>query len=320
MTTISNFFLDPEQAHALAKLALRVARVEPFKSLLKSYAVIQNPRFEKEIFGITFPNLVGLGAGFDKNAMLIEGLEAFGFGFIEIGTITRHAQLGNPKPRLFRNDAERIITNRMGFNNIGADAVAKVLQRSKHTVPIGISLGKSKITKLEDAAEEYLYSFKVLYDLGDYFVINVSSPNTPGLRTLQEKDALTHIVSLLAHYRSLQRIRKPLLIKVAPDLGHAALDEVLSIIETHVLDGIVATNTLSTPEGGQSGMVLQKRATEIIRYLHSRAPTLPIIGVGGIFTAKDVQQKLDAGASLVQVYTGLIYEGPFIVRKLLKAL
>lgn len=283
-----------------------------------------------EVFGLRFPNRVGLAAGFDKNALALPAWEALGFGFAEIGTVTAHAQAGNPKPRLFRVPKISAVINRMGFNNDGADAVATRLERLRATpqwprFPVGINLGKSKITPLEEAAADYLYSFRRLQNAGDYFVLNVSSPNTPGLRKLQDRGALGDLFSTIQNANS---ERKPLLVKIAPDLSWGALDDVLMLVAEHHLAGIVATNTSidhsSVPKsecqtGGLSGEPIRTRATEIIRFISARTK-VPIIGVGGIFSAQDAMEKIEAGASLVQLYTGFIYKGPSLIRHISRAL
>ncbi|HXG46661.1 MAG TPA: quinone-dependent dihydroorotate dehydrogenase [Methylomirabilota bacterium] len=298
-----------------------------------------------EVFGLRFPNPVGLAAGMDKHAMAVPAWAAMGFGFSELGGVTLHAQPGNPAPRLFRLVPDEALINRMGFNNAGAAAMAEALARWRHLGrwpqhPVGINLGKSKITPLEKAAEDYAGSLHLLWPHGDFFVVNVSSPNTPNLRQLQDKAALGDILAALQEVN--ERLAaaaggppKPLLVKVAPDLSFEALDEILELVVPHRLAGLVATNTtVARPEnpapplrslyaetGGLSGRPLAARSTEVIRYLyrHTRG-TLPIVGVGGVFTAADAWEKITAGASLVQVYTGLVYEGPSIARTITRGL
>ena len=295
----------------------------------------------REVFGLRFPHPIGLAAGFDKNARAVPALAALGFGFIEIGTITQQAQAGNPRPRLFRLPSDQALINRMGFNNDGADAIARRLARQPEApVPLGISLGKSKVTPLEDAAADYLASLDRLYPWADYFAVNVSSPNTPGLRALQERDRLD---ALLAALRARLRERalaegedggarvKPLLVKVAPDLDEAALDELVEVCLAHGASGLIAVNTTISREGlsaavpatlrdeagGLSGRPLHARAVAVVSLLAKRAEgRLPIIGCGGVFTVDDAQRLLDAGASLLQLYTSFIYEGPGIARRL----
>ncbi|MDR2462807.1 MAG: quinone-dependent dihydroorotate dehydrogenase [Verrucomicrobiales bacterium] len=283
-----------------------------------------------QLWRLKFRNRLGLAAGFDKEAALVKAFWRLGFGHTEIGTVTRHAQPGNPKPRVFRCPREGGLVNRMGFPNSGADAIADRLTRlrlawGKPDYPIGVNIGKSKITELADAAGDYLYSFKKLHAVGDYFVVNVSSPNTPGLRNLQSVEALRPILSTLqAANRELGE--KPLLLKIAPDLNYADIAGLLALIAGQGLHGIVATNTTLdhraitlTETGGLSGRPLTVKSTEIIKFIAKETGgKLPIIGVGGVFTRADYQEKLDAGASLVQLYTGFIYRGPFAARKILR--
>jgi dihydroorotate dehydrogenase len=304
----------------------------------------EHDKLGRELFGLQFPNPVGLGAGFDKNALYLRELAALGFGFVEIGTVTPLAQTGNPKPRLFRLPLDQGLINRMGFNNDGADAIADRLRRwrARSTAPliIGGNIGKNKVTPNEEAWKDYETGFRALYPYVDYFVVNVSSPNTPGLRELQEKSALrrilTHLQSLNDRLSADQRIRpRPLMLKIAPDLNQEQLDDVISLATEIRLDGLVATNTtvsrqgLVTPPdqveaigaGGLSGAPLRERATEVVRYLCTGVNgQIPVIASGGIFTREDAREKLDAGASLVQVWTGFIYEGPFIVERICRAL
>lgn len=283
-----------------------------------------DPRLVREVFGLKFPNPVGLAAGFDKNAIVLPAWEGLGFGFAEVGTITAKAQPGNPKPRLFRVPEIGGVINRMGFNNDGAAVVAERLKKLRVTdqwphFPVGINLGKSKVTPLEEATADYLTSFGLLRDLGDYFVLNVSSPNTPGLRKLQDRSALGELFGAV---QGVNATNKPILVKIAPDLPWEAIDDVLALVEEHQISGVIATNTTidhsSVPErrretGGLSGKPVRARSTEIIRYITSKSKT-PVIGVGGIFSPDDAQEKFDAGAVLVQLYTGFIYEGPALVR------
>lgn len=291
----------------------------------------------REVFGLRFPHPIGLAAGFDKNARAVPALAALGFGFVEIGTITQHAQPGNPRPRLFRLPSDQALINRMGFNNEGADAIAKRLARQPESpVPLGISLGKSRATPLEDAVSDYLASLDQLYPWADYFAVNVSSPNTPGLRALQERDRLDGLLAALQAWlreraeAENERI-KPLLVKVAPDLDEAALDELVEVCLARGASGLIAVNTtvsrdglsaavpaaLRDEPGGLSGRPLHARAVEVVRLLAKRTEgRLPIIGCGGVFTVDDAQRLLDAGASLLQLYTSFIYEGPGIARRL----
>jgi len=309
--------------------------IAPLRSLLKSMFVVKNTKLERTLWGIKFPNPVGLAAGFDKDAKYTDQLACLGFGFIEIGTVTPRPQPGNPKPRLFRLPADKALINRMGFNNDGANDAVKRLAKRKERIIIGGNIGKNKDTLNENAGDDYEISFRALYTQVDYFVVNVSSPNTPGLRALQDKEPLMWLLNRLQDVNRQLGGNKPLLLKIAPDLTNEQLDDIIEIIQSTQLDGIVATNTtisrsnIATPNtevdaigpGGLSGAPLRKRATEVISYIHTQSGgTIPIIASGGIFTATDAKEKLDAGASLVQVYTGFIYEGPGIARNICKGL
>ncbi len=320
------FRFDAERVHHLA-MAFLQGTGPALQGLRRMSA--PDPRDRREVFGITFPNVVGLAAGFDKNALVLPAWEGLGFGFAELGTVTALAQPGNPKPRLFRVPEIGGVINRMGFNNDGAEGIAARLERLRATrrwprFPVGINLGKSKVVPLEDAAGDYLASFRRLQKLGDYFVLNVSSPNTPGLRSLQDRGALEVL------FRAVQAentARRPLLVKIAPDLTWEAIEDVLALVEAHGLSGIVATNTTidhsTVPEekrrtGGLSGKPVRARSTEVIRFVTQRTK-VPVIGVGGIFTAADALEKLDAGAALVQLYTGFIYRGPALISEIVRA-
>ena len=326
------FRQDSEIAHNKAVNALaRVSGSSLALGVVKTF--FGSPALPTEVFGLKFPNPVGLAAGMDKHAAAVPGWAALGFGFTELGGVTWHAQDGNLKPRMFRAIPDEAVINRMGFNNSGAEAVAQKLAAWKKSGrwpahPIGINLGKSKITPLESAAEDYANSFRALRDLADFFVVNVSSPNTPNLRQLQDKAALDEIFAAL---QALNATRKPILVKVAPDLTFEALDEILELVAPRNIAGIVATNTtIARPQtadatlqkiyaetGGLSGRPLRARSTEVVRHLYKQTNgKLPIIGVGGIFDADDAWEKITAGASLVQVYTGMVYEGPGIARKI----
>lgn len=295
------------------------------------------------LFGLRFPNPIGLAAGMDKYAAAVPAWAALGFGFSELGGVTWHAQPGNPPPRLFRAVAQKAIVNRMGFNNPGAEALAQNLARWRASGrwpnhPVGINLGKSKITPLEKAAEDYANSFRVLLPHADFFVVNVSSPNTPNLRKLQDKAALEEIIAAMVEVQSSQpRVQspKPMLVKVAPDLSFGALDEIVELTMTRGLAGIVATNTtigrpetkdetarrVYTENGGLSGRPLRQRSTEVVRHLFKQAKgKLPIIGVGGVFDAADAWEKITAGASLIQLYTGLVYGGPTVLKEIVQGL
>jgi dihydroorotate dehydrogenase len=319
------FSLDPETAHHLALGCLKLASNCP--PLLKVLGEWQPRPQSTTVFGVNFPSPIGLAAGFDKNGVALPAWEALGFGFVEIGTVTAKAQPGNPKPRIFRFPENEALVNRLGFNNDGADVVAGRLRRLRASgrwpaIPVGINIGKSKVTPLENAADDYLHSFQQLRDLADYIVLNVSSPNTPGLRALQEEEALTH---LLQRIREANReSRKPILLKIAPDLSETELDKIVATCEQYEMAGIVATNTtldhsaLPTTldqTGGLSGAPLRARSTAFIRAIKERT-RLPVIGVGGIMNAEDAREKFEAGASLIQVYTGYIYRGPSLLREL----
>ena len=300
---------------------MRVVRSAPF--------LVNRKPIEKgsvTVFKTHFPNPIGLAAGFDKNAVAVDRWHAFGFGFVEIGTVTFHAQPGNPKPRLFRYPENEALINRMGFNNEGAQAVAERLRKTNSKIPVGINLGKSKITPVERAAEDYQESYRLLHQLGDYFVINVSSPNTPGLRTLQDKGPLLEIIQAIREVDA----TRPLFVKVAPDLEYPALDDLIGVVTDTGLTGIVATNTTlsraglaSDPGevGGLSGAPLKNKSNEFLAYIRQHvASNCVLMGVGGISSADDVKHKLDIGADLVQLYTGWIYGGPGLVPQMLKEL
>ena len=355
------FTQDAESIHNRTMAALKwVGRHELICDAMRSF--LGAPELPVELFGLRFPNPVGLAAGMDKNAEAMPAWEAMGFGFTELGAATWHAQPGNPQPRVFRAISEEAIVNRMGFNNLGAQAIAEKLVEWKNAGrwpkhPVGMNLGKSKITPLEKAAEDYANSFRVLRPHLDFFVVNVSSPNTPNLRQLQDKAALDEILAAMQEVQG-SRFKvqssdagvdtpgvdsgatstpqsKPILVKVAPDLSFEALDEILELVGPRQIAGIVATNTtigrpppahrenerIYAETGGLSGRPLRERSTEVIRHLYQQTQgKLPIIGVGGIFDAVDAWNKIEAGASLVQVYTGLVYEGPGICRSIVNGL
>jgi dihydroorotate dehydrogenase len=315
------FRLDPETAHHLALHQL--AAFPP--ALLRTLFGGSQAGSPKEVFGVQFPNLAGLAAGMDKNAVALPGWEALGFGFVEIGTITAKAQPGNPLPRMFRYPEKQALINRMGFNNDGAEAVAARLERLKKSgrwprIPVGINLGKSKVTPIEEAPGDYLHSFRLLKSFGDYFVINVSSPNTPGLRDLQETGRLREIIRALATVRE----DKPILVKIAPDLADDQALEIAALAEEEGLSGLIATNTTldhsAIPEGrdetgGLSGAPLRARSTALLQKLKSHT-RLPIVASGGVMDASAAQEKLNAGASLVQIYTGFVYRGPQLIQEI----
>ena len=327
------FLFDPERVHHFSFAAIRMAHRIPFVgNMLRSYFTLNHPSLERELFGIRFPNPVGLAAGFDKDAKLYEPLSNFGFGFIEIGTVTPMPQSGNPKKRLFRLQADQAVINRMGFNNEGVEAAVKRLKRNKNII-IGGNIGKNKTTPNENAVDDYLICFDALFDHVDYFVVNVSSPNTPNLRDLQDKVPLTALLNTLQEHNANKPKRKPILLKIAPDLNDDQLLDIVEIVQITQIDGLIATNTtlsreglssnpqLCAEQGGLSGRPLTRRSTEVIRFLHQKSDgKIPIIGVGGIYTPEDAIEKLEAGASLLQLYTGFIYEGPAAVKRINKAL
>lgn len=341
------FFFPPEDVHYFSMNCLSAARRIPGAAAILKKKKTAHPSLRKEVFGLTFTNPIGLGAGFDKNGLYMNELEFLGFGFIEIGTVTPKPQAGNDKPRLFRVPEHQALINRMGFNNDGVKAVAKRLrlwrtwhkkEGDKHAskLIIGGNIGKNKDTPNEDAWKDYELCFNELFDCVDYFVVNVSSPNTPGLRELQEKDSLNKILSHLQTLNKHQPNPKPILLKIAPDLTTSQIDDVIVLAMEIQLDGIVATNTTINRDaltalskekieaigpGGLSGRPLKERSTEIVKYLHEKTGgQIPIIASGGIFTAADANEKLRAGASLVQVWTGFIYEGPGMVSRLCEGL
>lgn len=339
------FNFDPEKIHHFTFSLIRFFYKIGFGSIFRAIYKIENPQLERELFGLKFPNPVGLAAGFDKDAKLYKELSNFGFGFIEIGTVTPKPQPGNEKPRLFRLKEDSAIINRMGFNNGGVDEAVERLKKNgkvasvplSDRVLIGGNIGKNKTTPNEEAVNDYLICFEKLFDYVDYFVVNVSSPNTPNLRALQEKKPLTDLLQTLQDKNkemSLQaqsRSRKPILLKIAPDLTDDQLLDIIEIVATTKIDGVIATNTTISREGissenkkemgGLSGKPLTKRATEVIRFLSEKSDkAFPIIGVGGIHSAEDALEKLHAGASLVQLYTGFIYEGPDLIKQINKAI
>jgi len=335
------FRLDPERAHEISVSALAfLGSLPPVCSALERWGRGWGPlRPPIRLFGLDFPNRVGLAAGFDKNARAWPAAASLGFGHVEIGTVTARPQPGNPTPRLFRYPAQQAVINRLGFNNQGATRVAARLARQaapgRRRIPLGVNLGKSKATDIDAATQDYLASFGSLADFADYLVLNVSSPNTPGLRALQDEDRLRELLGAICsanRSRGTQPGRSPVpvLLKIAPDLEEGQIDIVLGVIAEFALDGIIATNTTITrPEnwtaaaeaGGLSGSPIREKSTAVIRRVAKvTGGRLPIIGVGGIFTAADAQEKIDAGASLVQIYTALVYKGPFLARSLARAL
>jgi dihydroorotate dehydrogenase len=321
------FKVDAEKAHHFSvRSAQLLMKLPGLRSLAKSYFRVDHPSLEREVFGLKFKNPIGLAAGFDKNAEYTDEMEAFGFGFVEIGTLTPKGQPGNPKKRIFRLSKDQALINRLGFNNRGVDDALPRLARKRNII-VGGNIGKNKSTENENAKADYQYSFEQLYPYVDYFVVNVSSPNTPNLRDLQEAEPLKELLSLLIDLRNEKSERKPILLKIAPDLSQDQLDQVIDIAGKVKLDGLIATNTTLSREalksvdrkekGGLSGRPLSKKSTDIIRYISKKTNAqLPIIGVGGVFTAQDALEKLEAGASLVQIYTGFAYEGPNMVKRI----
>lgn len=333
------FLFSPEWVHYFSMNGLKLLCSIGFKKLIaKSFTPKENLGFR--IWDLEFPNRVGLGAGFDKNARYLRELECLDFGFVEIGTVTPLPQAGNDKPRLFRLPKDKALINRMGFNNDGVEVIALRLQKTKKQIPtskmiIGGNIGKNKVTPNEEAWKDYEICFKKLHPFVDYFVVNVSSPNTPGLRELQEKDSLRKILTHLQKINVEQEQPKPLLLKIAPDLTQEQINDVIDLALEINLDGLVATNTtisrerLMTPDsrlntigaGGLSGLPLKNRSTEVVKYICDKTEgKIPVIASGGIFTGDDAKEKINAGASLVQVWTGFIYEGPSIVRKICKSI
>jgi dihydroorotate dehydrogenase len=335
------FKFDPEKVHYFVTSNLqRFNRFPGGAALSRSVWTVNDAKLERNVFGLTFKNPVGLAAGFDKNGEVIAEMANLGFGFVELGTVTPLPQPGNPKPRMFRLPADAALINRMGFNNLGVDVLAariaayrKSAAATKNPVIIGGNIGKNKNTPNEDAVNDYVKCFNRLFDVVDYFVVNVSSPNTPGLRALQEKEPLMHILNTLQQRNQKNGIIRPILLKIAPDLTNEQLNDIVDIVQQTGIAGVIATNTtisregLASPQsvlneaGGLSGKPLTSRSTEVIRYLSQKSNgSFPIIGVGGIHSAEDAKEKLEAGAALVQLYTGFIYEGPDLIGRINKAL
>lgn len=328
--------MQPEKAHYFATDCLSfVCKIPGGKALLKGMFNYEHKSLERKLFGLTFKNPVGLAAGFDKNARWYNELSNLGFGFIEIGTLTPKGQIGNPKPRLFRIPEDEGLINRMGFNNLGAEDAIKRLKNRKTNIIIGGNIGKNTATPNEDALNDYLFNFNTLHDYVDYFVVNVSCPNVKDLTKLQDTPFLLKLLGELKTINSKKNKPKPILLKIAPDLNHSQLDEVIEIVEQTKIDGIIATNTTTTRDnlktsktrieeianGGLSGKPVTNTATEVIRYLSKKSnKAFPIIGVGGIHSAQDAIDKIEAGADLVQIYTGFIYEGPGLIKDINKAI
>lgn len=328
------FLFDPEKVHYFSFKMIKLANTLRLGGLFRSIYKIEDKRLERNLFGINFPNPVGLAAGFDKDAKLYSELSNFGFGFIEIGTVTPKPQSGNPKKRLFRLKKDSAIINRMGFNNGGVEAAIERLKKNKEVL-IGGNIGKNKVTPNEEAVNDYVICFEALFDHVDYFVVNVSSPNTPNLRALQDKEPLTSLLLELKRRNSTKETGKPILLKIAPDLTDEQLVDIIDIVSETKIDGVIATNTTIAREGletdnqmvseigagGLSGKPLTNRSTEVIRFLSERSnKAFPIIGVGGIHSVQDALEKIEAGASLLQLYTGFIYEGPNLIKEINKAI
>lgn len=323
------FWFDPEEVHYFTFSLIRFfSKIPGFPSLFRLLYEVNDKRLETKVFGLTFKNPVGLAAGFDKDAKLYSELSNFGFGYIEIGTLTPKAQDGNPKKRLFRLKEDSAIINRMGFNNGGVTLAVERLKQNKGVL-IGGNIGKNKLTSNEDAVSDYEICFDALYEHVDYFVVNVSSPNTPNLRALQDKEPLTQLLQTLQDKNTAKPKQKPILLKIAPDLTDEQLLDIIDIVKQTRIAGVIATNTTISREGlqsdnkvetgGLSGKPLTARSTEVIRFLSEKSnKAFPIIGVGGIHSAEDAIEKLEAGASLVQLYTGFIYEGPALVKAINK--
>ena len=326
------FKYDPEDVHHFTFNMLKNLFKLPLTgTLARTKFVIEDKKLERNLFGLTFKNPVGLAAGFDKNAVLFDEFSNYGFGFVEIGTVTPKPQDGNLKKRLFRLIEDEAIINRMGFNNDGVKVIAERLRKRKTDVIIGGNIGKNKVTPNEKAVDDYLICFHGLFDVVDYFVVNVSSPNTPNLRALQDKEPLTKLLQTLQDENDKKTAPKPILLKIAPDLTDEQLMDIIDIVKTTKIAGVIATNTTISRDnlvsekkievGGLSGKPVRERSTEVIKFLADKSnKAFPIIGVGGIHSAKDAKEKLDAGADLIQIFTGFIYEGPGLVKRINKGL
>ncbi|MEP1033562.1 quinone-dependent dihydroorotate dehydrogenase [Ekhidna sp.] len=329
------FLLSPEKAHKITTGLLHfILRVPLGKTLVRGMFNFEDQRLSREVFGLKFKNPVGLAAGFDKNAELIDDFSNLGFGFIEIGTLTPKGQPGNPQPRLFRLPQDEALINRMGFNNDGVAEAVERLKMRKSDIIVGGNIGKNKVTPNESALDDYLICFEQLFEYVDYFVVNVSSPNTPGLRELQEKEPLSKLLKALQDENVKKQSPKPILLKIAPDLTESQLDDIISITNELKLDGLIISNTTidrtglkTAPKkievigaGGLSGKPVLNKSSEVLKYIRRHLPLVHIIAVGGIHSAQDAIDKIQAGANLVQVYTGLVYEGPVLIKRINKEL
>lgn len=328
------FSFQPEKAHYVATSWLTfLCKIPGIPALIRSMYCFEDKKLERKLFGLTFKNPVGLAAGFDKDAHWFNELANFGFGFIEIGTLTPKPQIGNPQPRLFRIPEDQGLINRMGFNNLGAEDAIKRLKNRKTNLIIGGNIGKNTATSNDDALADYVFNFNTLHDYVDYFVVNVSCPNVKDLTKLQDTPFLLALLGELKRINATKQKPKPILLKIAPDLNNSQLDEIIEIVAQTKIDGIIATNTTTSREGlktdkkrieeiangGLSGLPVRERSTEVIRYLSEKSnKTFPIIGVGGIHSPEDALEKIKAGADLVQIYTGFIYEGPGLIKAINK--
>ena len=331
------FLFDPETVHHATVNLLRVLHYVPFAGcVMRCCYVRRHKSLERELFGLKFPNPIGLAAGYDKDAECFDMLGNLGFGFVEVGTVTPRAQGGNPRPRCFRLPADSAVINRMGFNNKGADNAAQNLRRShRRRIVVGGNIGKNTLTDNASAASDYLKAFRSLYDYVDYFTVNVSCPNVANLTSLQSKESTVEIITALKEFRKGQSEYRPILLKISPDLSPEGVDTMIEVVREAKLDGIVATNTttsregLTTPpaeleaigRGGLSGAPLTERSRELVAYIYKKTDgKIPIVGVGGVMTVEDAQAMLDAGASLVQLYSGVIYNGPSLAKRICRAL
>lgn len=328
------FLFSPESIHKFVDFSLILIFKLPFtKGLAKKLCQVKDNSLQRDLFGLKFPNPVGFAAGFDKQGKLYNELSHFGFGFIEIGTVTPKPQPGNPKPRLFRLTKDSSLINRMGFNNVGLDEMIHNLKKNKAQIIIGGNIGKNTLTPNEKAVDDYAECFEKLHPYVDYFAVNVSCPNIKDLKQLQDKEHTKEILTRLIAINQAKEIQKPILLKISPDLNEQQLDEIIELVDETKIQGIIATNTSTSRlglktkpskiekigNGGLSGKAITQRSTEVIAYLHKKSQgRFPIIGVGGIHSAEDAIEKLNAGADLIQIYTGFIYEGPFFVKKILK--